>query len=128
MDTLKDYPVLFGETEIPFTNTWAESYNIIETVGTAEDGSDIIQIKKTDKLSVSVRTKVTNEWADRFAAYAKSPELIEVSIYDSQAAEYRTRTMRMRNFKKNKVPKSEDLAAFYGIWDVSFDLIETEWE
>lgn len=125
---LKDYPVLFGETEIPFTKTWNESYNIVETTGTAEDGSDILQIKKTDKLTVNVGTRVTEEWADKFAEYAKSPNLIEVSIYDSKAEEYKTRTMRMRNFKKNKVPKSEDLAAFYGLWDVSFDLIETEWE
>lgn len=125
--TFKDYPVLFGETQIPFTNTWNESYNVIETVGSAEDGSDILQIKKTGKLSVSVGTRVTEAWANRFQKYAEDPELINVSIYDSDAEEYKTRTMRLRNFKKNKVPKSEDLAAFYGIWDCSFDLIETEW-
>ena len=126
--TLKDYPVLFGDTQIPFTNTWNECYNTIETTGTAEDGSDVLQIKKMGKLTVNVGTRVTNTWADTFQAYAESAALIQVSIYDSSAATYRVRTMRLRNFRKNKVPKSEDLASFYGLWDCSFDLIETTWE
>ena len=66
---LKNYPVKFGNREIPFTSTWNESYNVIETTGEAEDGSDIIQIKKTDKLSVNVGTRVTEAWADIFTAY-----------------------------------------------------------
>ena len=125
--TFKDFPVLFGQTAIPFTNTWNESYNVIETVGSAEDGSDVIQIKKTGKLTVNVGTRVTEAWANSFQAYAESSALITVSIYDSNARAYKTRKMRLRNFQKNKVPKSEDLANFYGIWDCSFDLIETEW-
>ena len=124
---LRDYPVKFDNREIPFTKTWSESYNIVENVGMAEDGSDIIQIKKTDKLSVNVGTRVVDTWMLFFQNYAKSRNLIQVSIYDQELNRYAIRKMRMRNFSKAKVEKSEDLEVTLGLWDVAFDLIETEW-
>lgn len=123
---LQDYPVKFDGTAIPFTETWEEISEVVENVGTAEDGSDIVQIKRTDKLTVSVSLIVDSTWMDFFYDYAKNASLINVSIFDSEVGAYVIRRMRLRSFKKNKITYSELVRQTMGLWNVSFNLIETE--
>jgi len=121
---LSDYPIQINNTSIPFSGSMEEKYDTIETVNTSEAGTDVVQVSRLGKLTLSISYKILSNWLKTFEDWAFDNTWKTVKIYDFSTSAYKERTMRMRNYKKKLVKNSEGLAATTGIWEVSFDLIE----
>ena len=120
---LSDYPIKFGQEVIFKPESWEESSEVIESINTTEAGTDQIVVTRYDKLSVSCSFQCSSVWAKKFKEYSKQNE-IAVSIYDLIAEAYRTRNMRIRNFKASVVANSWNTPKTAGLWNISFDLEE----
>lgn len=115
-------PYLFNSTEILWPMTWDESYTEVEDVQQSEAGSDIVTIKRSDKLSVSASFKVTPTWLATFKTF-KAMDSFTLSRYDGTTEGYDVRTVRMRNFSQKRIRWTED-SIDGSAWEVSFKLEE----
>lgn len=121
---LKDYPIKINNVAIPFSGSMTENYDTIETVNTSEAGTDIVQVTRLGKLTLSISYKILSDWIATFENWAFDNTYKTVSIFDFGTGAYKERQMRMRNYNKKLVKYSQDLTVTTGIWEVSFDLIE----
>lgn len=121
---LKNYPIKFDGTAIPFPNSYDISNSVIENVNESEAGTDIVQIKRMKKMTISLSFRLMDSYLAFFEGYAYSNSTITVSIYDAVAKAYTTKTMRLRDFKYKLVEKSELVNNINGMYDISFSLIE----
>ncbi|MCH4013803.1 MAG: hypothetical protein LKE64_05695 [Solobacterium sp.] len=120
---LKDYPIYFDETELFTPESWEESYSVIESTNQTEAGTDQVIVTRYDKLSVSASFQCSSRWAAKFAEF-RDKDSIQVKLYDLKSQDYKTRTMRMRNFKTGPEKNSEKTRGTNGLYTVSFDLEE----
>lgn len=120
---LNDYPVKFDDEQIFPPESWEESSEVIENVNQTEAGTDQVSVTRYDKLSVSASFNCSSRWASKFKAYSKKNS-ISVSLYDLEEQGYKTRTMRIRNFKAKPQDNSRLTPGTNGLWSVSFDLNE----
>ena len=120
---LSDYPVKFNGEAIPQPVSWSESSDVIEAVNETEAGTDQIIVTRFDKLTISCSFQCSSLWAKKFKTYSKLNQ-ITVNFYDVLTEAYKTRTMRIRNYKVNLVDNSWHSARTNGLWEISFDLIE----
>lgn len=93
---LIDYPVKFGDEEIPESEEWSEKSSVIENVNQTEAGTDQISVTRYDKLTVSCSFQCSHRWGSKFKAYSKA-DSISVQMYDIELGGYKTRTMRIRS-------------------------------
>lgn len=121
--TLADYPYKFDSTAIDFPLTWTETVNTVEDVQRTEAGTDIIIVTRYDKLSVSATAKVSSTKLAFYDTYSKKKSFV-LSRYDVNTGLYNTRTVRMRNYSRSLVRRSEGLAVSYGVWNISYTLEE----
>lgn len=116
------HPYLFNSTEILYPITWDESFAEIENVQQSEAGTDIVSVRRSDKLSVSASFKVNTTWLTTLKSF-KSLDSFTLSRYDGTTEGYDTRTVRMRNFSQKRIRWSET-AVDGSLWEVSFNLEE----
>ena len=121
---LKNYPLKFDGTAIPFPNSYDISNSVIENVNTSEAGTDIVQIKRMAKMTISLSFRLMDSYLAFFEGYAYSTSTITVSIYDATTKAYTTKIMRMRDFSYKLVEKSELVNDINGMYDISFSLVE----
>jgi hypothetical protein len=119
----KDFPIWFDDTKIFWPLKWQENYEVVETQNTTEAGTDQIIVSRYDKLSVSCEFQCSDLWVAVFAAF-RDQDSISVKLYDLKTRAYKTRTMRIRNFKVTLESNSEKLSMSNGLYMVSFDLQE----
>lgn len=124
MSNYNDYPIQINSTSIPVPTSWSETSNVVEAEHTTEAGTDIVDIMRVDKLSVSASFDVSSSWLSQFKTWATSTSKLTVKIYDAVTAGYVSRYMRIRNFNYTLVPNSDRTADTVGLWNVTFDLIE----
>lgn len=124
MSNLNDYPVQINSTNLPVAVSWSETSEVIENANTTEAGTDIVDIARVDKLTVTASYDCSSEWVKTFKGWANSTSKLTVKIYDPVTATYVTRYMRIRNFMSNLVKNSDKNSGTIGLWNVSFDLIE----
>ena len=120
---LIDYPVKFGDEEIPEPEEWSEESSVVENVNQTEAGTDQISVIRYDKLSVSCSFQCSHRWASKFKAYSKKDSIF-VRMYDIELGGYKTRTMRIRSFKADPVQNSQRTPNTNGLWEISFHLEE----
>ena len=120
---LSEYPIYFDDSKLFTPEKWEESYEVIETTNQTEAGTDQVIVTRYDKLSVSASFNCSSRWAAKFAMF-RDQDSIGVKIYDLKDQEYKTRTMRMRNFKTGPEKNSEKVKGTNGLYVVSFDLEE----
>ena len=120
---LSSYPIKFNNDVIFEPESWEETSEVLENVNETEAGTDQISVTRYDKLSVSCAFQCSSVWAKKFKEYSKLDE-IAVSIYDLIDGAYKTRTMRIRDFKVSVVDNSWKTPNTNGLWSVSFSLIE----
>ena len=123
MASLLDYPILFDNVEILRPLNWQEQSNVVENAEQSEAGTDLVEVTRYDKLSISAGFAVTSTWAKVFKEFSKK-DIIEVKRYDVLAEDYETRLMRIRNFTCTRKHKSEFVEGYYGLYDVAFNLEE----
>lgn len=120
---LNEYPMYFDNVKIPFGITHNASYDTVENVSESEAGTDMVDVVRYDKLTLSLSYKLTSDLVKIIRAFSKM-RTFELKMYDTIEEGYVTRTVRMRNYKENKIRKSEKIAVSNGLWEVSFDLLE----
>ena len=121
---LKNYPIKINNVAIPFAGSMEENYDTIETVNQSEAGTDIVQVRRLNKLTLSISYTILSDFISQFETWAGTSSYLTVQIFNFGTGAYTSKQMRMRNYKKSLVPKSQDLEATTGIWKVSFELIE----
>lgn len=124
MSNLNTYPVTINSTAIPVPISWNETAEVVENVNTTEAGTDVVDILRTDKLTVNASFNVSSAWLATFKGWANSTSALTVKIYDAVTDAYVTRYMRIRNFTNNLVENSDRTSGTIGLWNVTFDLIE----
>lgn len=121
---LKNFPIKINNTAIPFSGSMSESYDVVENVNKSEAGTDVRQVTRVNKLSLSISYMMLSDFIPTLEGWRDSLSELKVKIYDFPTAAYKERDMVMRNYKKNLKEHSQDLEVTTGIWKVSFDLIE----
>jgi hypothetical protein len=120
---LSEYPIYFDDVKLFTPESWEESYAVIENTNQTEAGTDQVIVTRYDKLSVSASFKCSSRWAAKFAEF-RDKDSIQVKLYDLKTQDYKTRTMRMRNFKTGPEKNSEKTRGTNGLYIVNFDLQE----
>ena len=120
---LSEYPIYFDDVKLFTPESWEESYAVIENTNQTEAGTDQVIVTRYDKLSVSASFKCSSRWAAKFAEF-RDKDSIQVKLYDLKTQDYKTRTMRMRNFKTGPEKNSEKTRGTNRLYTVNFDLQE----
>lgn len=124
MSKLNDYPIKINNTPIPVPIEWSENSSVVENAMTTEAGTDVIDVLRVDKLTVTASFDVSSVWLATFKGWANSTSALVVKIYDPVTDAYVERSMRIRNFISNLVQNSDNTSGTIGLWNVTFDLIE----
>lgn len=118
------FPIYFDQTAIPTPQTgWEELSNVIENTQQSEAGTDMIDVVRYDKLSITITTSGDSNLAKLYKFFSKQ-DSIQVKIYDVLDEAYKTRTMRMRNLTLSRRKNTDNLSTTNGIWDISCTLEE----
>lgn len=124
MSKLNDYPTKINNTPIPVPIEWSENSEVVENAMTTEAGTDVVDVLRVDKLTVTASFDVSSVWLATFKGWANSTSALAVKIYDPVTDAYVERSMRIRNFVSNLVQNSDNTSGTIGLWNVTFDLIE----
>lgn len=124
MSKLNDFPIKINNVTLPVPIGWSETSNVIENANTTEAGTDIIDLVRVDKLSVTASFDVSSSLLATLKGYANSASALSVDIYDPVTSAYKQRSMRIRNFVSNLVQHSDNTSGTIGLWNITFDLIE----
>ena len=124
MSKYNDFPIKINNTPIPVPIEWSENSVIVENALTTEAGTDVIDVLRVDKLTVTASFDVSSSWLSTFKGWSNSTSALAVKIYDPVTDTYAERSMRMRNFINNLVKDSDRTSGTVGLWRVTFDLIE----
>lgn len=120
---LSEFPIYFDDVKLFPPSKWEESSSVVESVNQTEAGTDQVIVTRYDKLSVSASFQCSSRWAAKFAEF-RDKDSIAVMLYDLKTQDYKTRMMRMRNFKPGLEEHSEKTKGTNGLYTVSFDLEE----
>lgn len=124
MSKLNDFPVKINNTPIPVPIEWSENSAVVENAMTTEAGTDVIDVLRVDKLTVTASFDVSSAWLATFKGWANSTSALTVDIYDPITNAYKQRSMRIRNFVSNLVQNSDNTSGTIGLYNLTFDLIE----
>ena len=125
MAKLKSYPESINNVTLPNEPTsWSTRRDVIENVGTTEAGTDVVDIMRVGKITITASYNVSSVWLVQFEAWADETSPLTVKLYDPATSAYITKNMRMRNFNSDYVKNSKNTSGTLGLYVVSFDLIE----
>ena len=124
MSSYNDFPIQINSTSLPVPKVWNELPEVVENTNTTEAGTDIVDVLRVDKLTVNASFDCSSTWLATFKGWNNATSELTVKIYDPITNNYVTRYMRMRNFSNNFVENSNKNSGTYGLWNVTFDLIE----
>lgn len=120
---LKDYPIIFDETELFRPEKWEESKETIENTNVTEAGTDSVEIIRKGKRHISCEFACTDEWTAIFEEFYEQDE-ISVKYYGRKERGYVSVNMYMDNFKVGTEIHSDYVTQSIGLYSVTFDLIE----
>lgn len=124
MSKLNDFPTKINNTPIPVPIEWSENSSVVENAMTTEAGTDVVDVLRVDKLTVTASFDVSSAWLATFKGWANSTSALTVDIYDPVTNAYKQRSMRIRNFISNLVQNSDNTSGTIGLYNLTFDLIE----
>ncbi len=114
--------ILGGEV-LPKPIQWDESYTVIENVNTSEAGTDLVNIFRQNKLSVSAQLQCTSRLYHKLYTMSQQPHLY-LQTYDPLTDATGNRKMRMRDFTASFQQYSDNVPNTTGLWVVGFSLTE----
>lgn len=101
---------------------WDENYEWLENVNTSEAGTDLVDIVRSNKLSVSASFQCSSRWYH--ILYEMSQEaVLALRSYDPLTNAPKLRDVRMRDFSASFQQFSDKLEG-EGLWVVNFSLKE----
>lgn len=122
--SLKDYPIMFNDTAVPFFPEIETNPINIESKYQSESGKDIIQTYRSDKWSVPIKMKVAgDEWVRFFYDLYVNADSVIFKQYSPLVEGYSERLVRIEGFRYKQVKNSEDLPVM-GVWELSFTIEE----
>ena len=122
--TIDTYPVMMNGTAVPFPDSpIKKSYDIKETVGSSEDGTDIVQIRRIDKMKLSCSYQLMGSWCEFFENLFLTGTPFKVKIYRHKENAYVEKMMRMRDYTDSLIKGAEKVDTG-GVYQISFTLIE----
>ena len=122
---LKSYPESINNVDLPNEPTsWSTRRDVIENAGTTEAGTDVVDIMRVGKLTITASYNVSSSWLVQFETWSDETSPLTVKLYDPATSAYVTKSMRMRNFVSDYVKDSKNTSGTLGLYVVSFDLIE----
>lgn len=122
---LKSYPESINNVDLPNEPTsWSTRRDVVENVMTTEAGTDVVDIMRVGKLTITASYNVSSTWLVQFEAWADETSPLTVKLYDPATSAYVTKSMRMRNFISDYVKYSKNTSGTLGLYVVSFDLVE----
>ena len=122
---LKSYPEEINNVNLPNEPTsWSTRRDVVENVGTTEAGTDVVDLMRVGKLTITASYNVSSDWLVRFEGWADETSPLSVKLYDPATSAYIIKDMRMRNFTSDYVNYSKNTSGTLGLYVVSFDLIE----
>lgn len=125
MAKLKSYPESINNVTLPNEPTsWSTRRDVVENVGTTEAGTDVVDLMRVGKLTITASYNVSSDWLVRFEGWADETSPLSVKLYDPATSAYIIKDMRMRNFTSDYVNYSKNTSGTLGLYVVSFDLIE----
>lgn len=93
-------------------NGFKYSYGEDETVSLSEAGTELVRVRRLDKLTITGTWHLTSFWKDKFEEWAKT-NFVTVTF---QGEEH---TCRMRDFNPQLVENSEFTEGTDGLWVVT---------
>ncbi len=112
-----------GGVTLPKPNQWDESYSVIENVNTSEAGTDLVNIVRQNKLSVTTQFNCSSSLYHKLYELSQSPYLF-LQTYDPLTDSTGLRKVRMRDFSASFQQYSDNVPGTTGLWVVSFSLTE----
>ena len=103
--------------------SWSESYSVVESTNTSEAGTDLVDVTRQGKLSVSASFNVSSRWYHILYELSQRTSMT-LNTYDPLTDTNKDRTVRMRDFSAEFQQYSEKNTETQGYWVVSFSLIE----
>lgn len=100
---------------------WDETYSWVENVNTSEAGTDLVNIIRSDKLSVNAQFNCTHTWYHKLYELSQQPYL-NLDTYDPLTDAHKLRRVRMRDFTASFQQYSDNIGE--GLWVVGFSLTE----
>lgn len=100
----------------PAPASWSESYDTIENVNQSEAGTDLVDLVRAHKLTVSIQTNVTQAQKEVLLTLS-ALATVSVSVNGGTA-----KTMRMRGFSADRVRFSNKNTS--ELWQCSYTLTE----
>ncbi|MBR0340687.1 MAG: hypothetical protein IJH64_00265 [Oscillospiraceae bacterium] len=115
----------FNTTEILFPTSMSRTSNDIEQEFITESGKSQFISTRRDKQSIAMSFTCSSAWMKKFKEFYIL-DSFTLTEYDSITNANETRTVRMKNYVEDFVPKSNtvDSSVSQGLWNVSFTLEE----
>lgn len=117
---IKDYPIKINNVDLPWgDNPPSESRDTLENVNVTEAGTDVCQVQRKGKLTLSFSYQLPKTYKDIFYGFYIDEDILNVQIHNGTS--YDSYEMRLRNWKCQLVEGAEQTN---GVYKFSFDLIE----
>lgn len=121
---LKDYPMIFDSTTIPFyPSSFSRADNKVSVVNQTEDGHDDVELIRAEKTTLDFTFQCSDFWAAKFRVFRRQPS-ISVQIYDIVTKAYDTKTMRIEDYTESLVENSDKNTESMGLYSITFTLEE----
>lgn len=114
---------ILGGVTLPKPEQWDESYSWVENVNTSEAGTDLVNIVRSNKLSVSVQFNCTSRLYSKLYNLSQQPYLF-LQSYDPLTNTTGIRKVRIRDFSASFQKNSDNIGFTTGMWVVGFSLTE----
>ena len=112
-----------GGVTLPKPTQWDESYTVIENTNTSEAGTDLVNVVRQNKLSVSCQFNCTSRLYHQLYTLSQQPYLY-LQTYDPLTDATGLRKVRMRDFTASFQQYSDNVPNTTGLWVVGFSLTE----
>ena len=114
---------VLGGVTLPRPNQWDETYSWIENVNTSEAGTDLVNIVRSNKLSVSASFNCTSRLYSQFYTLSQNAWMY-LQEFDPLTGTTGNRKMRMRDFNASFQEHSDNVPNTTGLYVVTFSLTE----
>lgn len=123
MAKLNDYPIYFNTTELFRPEKWSVKRGKVKNTKKSEAGTDLIDMIRSDKWTVSAKFNCTSEWVKIFEEFDDMDYFI-LKTYDPKADNYVEKIARIDNFSAELNVYSGETTKTVGAWEVTFDVVQ----
>lgn len=127
---LNEYPIKFGDKVLFKPEKWEQKIEKISNAAVSEDGHDLLNIVRTNKMVISAEFSCTSDWKAFFERVYNTLETFELWQFEPEDRDsvshggYQSRTVRMENYVSSVEERSEYTDKSTGLYKVTFDLVE----